>query len=217
MLLCSQAYSAGNGWSKSTEYRLVGRILLLCLWLQSNLQRCHEHNMRFWWSKRTGGRWCATPLTQPWTYTRSLGDERFDFNQVGQAQSSCSHVQQDETVWRLYHFLLKSSEGENLQLTLQQAGMPESQTNLNRQVGVLTTAVLNSKTVFPGSELEQATWEHWWNVQGPWQLMPWGRRGDVLMILMPSGCQGPIGANAARVLEKVGRKKTVYVYFMSFC
>lgn len=35
--------------------------------------------------------------------------------------------------------------------------MPESQTNLNRQVGVLTTAVLNSKTVFPGSELEQAT------------------------------------------------------------
>ena len=27
------------------------------------------------------------------------------------------------------------------------------------------------------------------------------------MILMPSGCQGPIGANAARVLEKVGPKK----------
>ncbi len=39
-----------------------------------------------------------------------------------------------------YHFLLKSSEGENLQLTLRQAGLPD-RTNLNRQVS-LTTAVL---------------------------------------------------------------------------
>ena len=34
------------------------------------------------------------------------------------------------------------------------------------------------------------------------------------MILMPSGCQGPIGANAARVLEKVGPKKKQQLLFL---